>query len=133
MMFTRIAIVATCLLASVAESQDVRQMPTSADRETTWSAYLAGEVNGEAEHRLPDGSRIDILTDQTAWEVEWCEKWEESIGQALFYGIATNKTAGVWLLKKHGDDEDYLRCLLVVESLGKQGVKIELRVTEVKP
>lgn len=116
----------------VADRTEDRHVPTASDRETTWSAYLAGECNGQAEHRLPDGSRIDILTDRAAWEVEWCEKWEQAIGQALFYGISTNQTPGVWLLKRADDDEDYLRCLLVIESLRAKGVEIELRVTEVR-
>lgn len=97
-------------------------------REPEWSAILAKRIGGETEYRLPDGSRIDILTDTTAWEVEWCTKWEESIGQSLFYGIVTNRKPGVWLLKRRGDDEDFLRCLLVCRKVG-----IELRVEDVKP
>lgn len=126
-----ITIIACVLWATVSDVQ-LASTPTASDRETVWSAYLAGEVNGEAEHRLPDGSRIDILTDRTAWEVEWCDKFEESIGQALFYGIAADRTPGVWILKRAEDDEDYLRCLLVIQELRSKGVTIEFRCTEVK-
>jgi len=105
-----------------------RQLPVKNDwRETQWSAHLAKSVNGQPEFRLPDGSRIDILTDKTAWEVEWADKWPEAIGQAAFYGISTDRKPGVWLLVKPGDDERYLRCLLVCRKYG-----IELRTQKVR-
>lgn len=93
--------------------------------EVEWSAELAQQVQGEAEHRLPDGSRIDILTDEVAWEVEWSDKWPESIGQSVFYGLATNRKPGVWLLLRGKHDEDYLQCLMVCRHLN-----IELRTVD---
>lgn len=101
-------------------------------RETDWSGHLAAEVGGVAEYRLPDGRRVDILTDTTAWEVEWCDKWPESIGQSLGYAIATDRTPGVWLLKRGAaDDEKYNQCLGVIAWLRGRGMRIEFRVQEV--
>jgi len=85
--------------------------PQPSDRETVWSAYLAQESGGIAEARTPDGSRCDILTDTEAIEVEWASKWEESIGQAVFYSIAFDREPVVLLLIKDpvAERDDYLR------------------------
>jgi len=91
------------------------------------SARLAAQIGGEAEHRLPDGSRVDILTDDVAYEVEWSDAWEEAIGQSVFYAMATDREPGVWLLLRGNYDEDYLRCLMVCRKLG-----IELRTEKVR-
>lgn len=105
-----------CVGDAIQDEENPRRL-----RETEWSAKLAEDIEGaQTEFRLPDGSRVDILTDETAWEVEWSDKWEEAIGQSSFYGIATNRKPGVWLLLRGDHDEDYLRCLLVCRKLGIQ-------------
>ena len=103
------------------------------DKEVAWSAYLATQVNGEAEHRLPSGARVDVLTDDTAWEVEWTEKWPESVGQSLYYGAATGRDPGIWLLKRgNANDEDWNECLAVVTYLRGKGVPMQFRTTNVE-
>lgn len=91
-------------------------------RETQWSAHLAREMGGQAEARTPDGSRVDILTKDTAWEVDWCSsgKWAQGIGQALYYGLATNRKPGLILLQKDPERERryYLRALAVCAKYG---------------
>ena len=64
--------------------------------EVEWSKELSETIfPGEAEYRLPDGTRIDILTEDACWEVEWCShKVYESIGQALYYQASTGKQGG---------------------------------------
>lgn len=93
--------------------------------EVAWSAYLAEQMNADAEVRLPDGSRVDIITSTHAFEVEWVDKWPEAIGQAVFYGLATGHKPGVWLLLERGCDEDWLQCAWVCSHLG-----ITLRTTK---
>ena len=104
-------------------------------RETDWSAYLAQQEGGIDEYRLPDGSRVDIydVEDGVAWEVEWDDKWPESIGQALFYSLSLDNQSksvvpGVWLLKRSNSDEDYLQCLSVIRELRGKGFDIRFRV-----
>lgn len=91
-------------------------------RETDWSKRIAAEwreagIEAETEARQPDGSRVDILTATDAVEVEWCHggKWKEAIGQAVLYGIQTNRRPCVLLLIKGDEAErvEYLRCLAV--------------------
>lgn len=78
----------------------------------------------DIEYYLPDDRRIDIIdhTNKIAYEVDWCEKWEEGIGQSLGYSIATNYKPGLILLYKgDDDDEDYNTALGVVNDLREHG------------
>lgn len=133
----KIIILVCLLLCSVVLSQE-QTVPTrkvedtSLKNEVAWSAYLAKQVGGETEFVLPGGARVDILTEDIAWEVEWTKKWPESIGQALYYGSATNKKPGVWLLKKSDDDENWNECLSVINYLRGKGIDIEFRTELVK-
>jgi hypothetical protein len=98
--------------------------PAATAHEPEWSKYLSWKWNGEAEHRTVDGSRVDVLTDDMAWEVEWCKKWKESIGQALFYGVVTGRKPGVVLLLRRKPSEAvyFLRAAIACREAG-----IELR------
>ena len=98
--------------------------------ETDWSAWLATQMQLDprkvCEVRTFDKSRVDILTDSEAIEVEWSKKWKESIGQSLLYSIETNREPGVILLSR-GDDLKYLlRCQIVCHQVG-----IRMRVQRV--
>lgn len=55
-------------------------------------AHLQGQgINATAEHVLPDGTRVDIVTSTYAIEVDFARKWAECVGQALFYALMTGK------------------------------------------
>jgi len=87
--------------------------------EVEWSAYLAEGLGGPTEVRLFDDSRVDILTETYAIEVDWAKKWPEAIGQSQYYGIITGKEPGVLILTKDAKaDRKYLyRCLIVATRL----------------
>lgn len=145
----KIITVAFSILISVSGISPVVSEDGSATwRETDWSKYLASNLTDTnrdhfaiAEYVLPDSSRIDIYEEQKdkfiCWEVEWASKWEESIGQSMFYYLSCrNRTGkphamGIWLLKKPGEDEDYLRCLMCVNELHSKGFPVYLRVQKV--
>jgi hypothetical protein len=77
--------------------------------ELYWSHALATELQGEAEYRLDDGARIDILLPKEAIEIDWPKKWAEGVGQALFYGSKTNKTPVVlYLVSNLKEEEKYI-------------------------
>tara|TARA_R100001594_G_scaffold4392_1_gene15469 strand:- start:1139 stop:1453 length:315 start_codon:yes stop_codon:yes gene_type:complete len=85
-------------------------MPTPTSNEPEWSQWLAEQMGGVAEYRLPDRSRVDILTPTMAIEVDWVKKWPESFGQAVYYGIVTERQAAVLLLLRgKATEERYLR------------------------
>jgi len=54
--------------------------------------------SGRAEVVLPDRTRVDCITDQYAVEVDFANKWAESIGQSLHYGRMTGKPPAVLLI-----------------------------------
>jgi len=74
---------------------------------------------------LPDESRVDLLSETHAWEVDWAPKWSEGVGQSLLYAIWTGKQPGLILLVKDRRAEKHfvLRAKLVCEKVG-----IDLRV-----
>lgn len=55
-------------------------------------------VGGQMEVVLDDGARVDCLTRDYAIEFDFCKKWAEGAGQALYYGIMTGKKPGVVLI-----------------------------------
>lgn len=98
--------------------------------EPVWSKYLAAKLGGVAEYRCIDGSRVDVLTDDFAAEVEWVKKWKESIGQALLYSLLTGRAPMViLLLRGHDHERKYLdRCRMVCVR-----ADIELRTESTVP
>lgn len=59
---------------------------------------LAPKYQAAVEVRLWDDTRVDLLSDEFAIEVDWAPKWAESIGQALYYAELTGKKPAVLLL-----------------------------------
>lgn len=94
--------------------------------EVQWSAHIASEIGGKTEYVCADGSRVDILTVEFAYEVEWAEKWKEAPGQAILYGVMTNRKPAILLLVKNSMDEKrfILRCAVVC---AKTGIRFETR------
>lgn len=63
--------------------------------------------DGSRESPVPSG-RVDILTKQYAIEVEFADKWKNSIGQSLWYGLQTNKTPGIVLIREEIQQNRYV-------------------------
>lgn len=80
-------------------------IPNRTDSEPVWSKWLAERMDGIAEYVLPDRSRVDILTSTLAIEVDWVKKWPEAIGQAVYYGIMTDKQPAILLLLRGKETE----------------------------
>jgi len=83
--------------------------------------------HGVLEFRLWDKTRVDILTLEYAYEVDWAPKWAEGIGQALYYGIVTGKKPGLILLTKKGEERYVYRAQTVC---AKHGIKLVVRRVE---
>lgn len=83
-------------------------------------ARLAPLYHAATEVRLPDGCRVDLLTEHEAIEVDWSRKWCEAVGQSLYYALQTDRCAGIILLLKDPDREDrYVdRCRTVCQNYG---------------
>ena len=124
-----------CLLLVGGHAQTI---PDGQSNEAQWTEYIASSILnvGEEgiEYILPDGRRIDIFDEDNniSYEVDWCQKWEEGIGQSLGYAIATNSEPGLILLYKGGEDEYYNTALGVVNQLRERGYKYKFIVVNVK-
>jgi len=89
----KLLVLITLLVFSLTTFSQTRQ------RETYYQQKFAEIVKGEREVVLEDRTRIDIVTDTHVIEVDFAEKWAESIGQSLHYqGMLSDKTAGVLLV-----------------------------------
>lgn len=53
-------------------------------KESYYRDFFADTIKGKTEVVLNDKSRVDIVTDSFAIEVDFAEKWAESIGQTLY-------------------------------------------------
>ena len=65
------------------------------------SHYQNNWCKGQIEYVLPDRSRVDCLTDTHAIEIDFADKWAESIGQALYYASETGRKPGVALISEN--------------------------------
>ena len=120
-----IFILASLICATVCAG---RPLPT--DNEVAWSKGRAEERGGEAEARLPDGTRVDVLTSSHAWEVEWAapQKHYEAFGQACYYGIWTDKAPGVIMLQRSNEDIKWvLKCKILCARYN-----VRLKVVDVR-
>ncbi|USE37798.1 hypothetical protein [Endozoicomonas sp. SCSIO W0465] len=88
----------------------IRAQPAESWYQQVWCEGMDGKI----EHRLPDGRRIDCLTDQYAIEIEFARKWQEAIGQSLNYSMLTGKKAGIVLVLKATEDQTHWQQLLTV-------------------
>ena len=83
-------------------------------RESYYQKKFAEIIKGQTEFVLTDQARVDIITDTFAIEVDFAEKWAESIGQSLYYSEMTGKRAGVLLIVNGRRDERYVKRLMTV-------------------
>lgn len=83
--------------------------------EKEYQAKWCGDCGGSIEYLLTDKARVDCLTDEYAIEFDFGYKWAESIGQALYYGIMTDRKPGVVIiLEQPAKDRKFLNRLLSV-------------------
>jgi hypothetical protein len=84
--------------------------------ESYYQNIFAIAINGKKEVVLNDQSRVDIVTDTFAIEVDFANKWHEGIGQSLYYSIMLNKKPGVLLVVNGTKDEKYIKRLMKVSK-----------------
>ena len=78
------------------------------NHESYYQDIAAAKYKGEKEVTMADGTRCVIVTATHAIELDFADKWAESIGQALYYGFHTNKRAGILLILEDPKDKRYL-------------------------
>lgn len=75
--------------------------------EADYAELIQQVLGGEREVAIQSGY-VDIMNDRYAIEVEFAEKWKQSIGQALWYGLQTNRQPGIVLIKRDPNDNRYV-------------------------
>ena len=124
-MSKKIAVVFSCvvlmLFAAIAaftwERQAIDEPLFGASRygtETYWQDIIHQELCQKEtwesigkEVRLDDGTRVDLIFTKHACEIDWANKWAEGVGQAVYYGLKTQRFPLVILLVKKGGWEKY--------------------------
>ena len=90
---------------------------------------LAPKYGAETEVVQWDSSRVDLLNDEYAVEVDWAPKWAEAVGQSLYYSILTEKKPAIILLikDKKAEMKHIYRCQTVC---AKHNIKLILEEVE---
>ncbi|GGF27359.1 hypothetical protein [Echinicola rosea] len=101
--YTR-ATLLSCLLFVFAFSSILAQ--TKKWKEKDYADTIQTLIGGEREYAVQSG-RVDLLTDEHAFEVEWANKWKDAIGQSLWYGLQTNRKPGIVLILRSKKDYKY--------------------------
>lgn len=83
-------------LSLPASAQTIREAKEG-DYNRAYCLQLNGAIEAAYKQRN-SRVRVDCLTAKYAIEVDWSDKWAESIGQSLNYGILTRRDAGVILI-----------------------------------
>ena len=66
-------------------------------------------LQGQVEYRLPDATRVDILTEDLAIEVDFAKKYYEAIGQACHYAEMTGRKPAILLIVREKYQEKYIK------------------------
>ena len=83
-------------------------------KESYYQAYFAERIHGQKEIVLDDKTRVDVLTDTFAIEVDFAEKWSESVGQSILYSEKLHKKAGILLIINGREDDRFVQRLMIV-------------------
>ena len=86
----------------------------SQQKEKFYEAVFAKDINGSRQVVLSDKTRVDIVTDTFAIEVDFADKWAESVGQSLYYGYVLDKKPGVLLVVNGKEDNNFINRLMVI-------------------
>lgn len=81
-------------------------------KESVYQMHWCSANRGLTEYILDDKTRIDCLTQTHAIEFDFANKWAESIGQSLYYGLKTQRTPGIVLIIENPEkDGKYVKRL----------------------
>lgn len=96
--------------------------PAEKDYQKIW----CDSMGGVREVVLPDKSRADCVIEKYevgyAVEVEYARKWQEAIGQALYYSAVLKKFPGILIISAGDSDNKYIDRLMIVAD--KYNIKV---------
>lgn len=104
-------ILALLFISLICQAQLLKQ------KEVYYEGLFSKVINGTTQVVLKDLSRVDIVTDTFAIEIDFADKWAESVGQSLYYAHMLDRKPGVLLIVNGNAEERYvLRLLKVAEK-----------------
>ncbi len=78
-------------------------------KEKVYQEHFCKAYGGITEYRLKDKTRVDCLLQDYAIEVDFAQKWAESIGQSLYYAVKTSRKPAILLIMEDKEkDQKYL-------------------------
>ena len=90
------------------EELQIEKLEEGLTTERSYQKHVNEIFQGLIEHRLPDATRVDIVTDDLAIEIDFARKWYEAIGQACHYGSSLKKKPAILLIVRSPEDEKYV-------------------------
>jgi len=119
MLFRRIQfILFTILITTLTPAVEAKRQHPESYYQLNW----CNAKNGILEYQLNDKTRIDCLLPNMAVEFDFADKWAECAGQALYYGLKTNRQSACVLIMENGKkDLKYLKRLRKVAY--KKGIR----------
>lgn len=78
--------------------------------ERDYADYIQRLIGGEREYSVYSG-RVDLVTEDFAYEIEWAKNWKESIGQSLWYALQTKLKPGIILIRESPKEYKYFQML----------------------
>jgi hypothetical protein len=93
--------------------------------EAHYNQIIQSQLGGNREVKV-NGGRVDLVTASYAIETEWASNWKHSIGQALWYGLQTNKQPGIILIMKSIDERKY--GIMLQSALDYAGLTDKIKV-----
>ena len=85
------------------------------------------KIGGKLEYSVKNG-RVDLLTEEVAYEVTWASEWKDAIGKSLWYGLQTHRASGIILIVSDKSDEKYLSQLKSTLSYMNSNKEIIVKV-----
>ena len=86
--------------------------------------YWCEEQGGQSEYRTINATYVDCLITDYAVEVEFDNKWKESIGQSLHYAQATGKKPAILYVRRQKSRVDYYTQL--IDAITHHGLDIRI-------
>lgn len=102
----------------------------AAQPESYYRDLWCEDSGGQAEFRLPDGSRVDCLTKNYAVEVDFARKWAEAVGQSLWYAANTGRMAKIVLIVDHTDNSDMRRLERLEKLIWHYGLPVDVETID---
>lgn len=79
-------------------------------QEQDYSDYIQQLIGGEREYHVY-GGRVDLVTEDFAFEIERAKNWKEAIGQSLWYALQTKLKPGIILIRENAKEYRYFQML----------------------